>query len=189
MLERRAVVEAILRDRGEAVVVTGLGTPTWDVAALGSHPRNYYLWGAMGGAVPVGLGLALARPELPVIVVTGDGEMLMGLGALATVAVQAPGNLAILVLDNERFGETGMQASHTGRGADLAAVAAGCGISRTFLVRDAAGLADLAARFHEAGAPRLAVAKVSAEEAPRVMPTRDGVDNRNAVRRAIGVVE
>src|SRR5690242_3447984 len=124
-LDRRQVVADLLDRLPDVLVVTGLGSPTYDVCAAGTRPTNFYLWGAMGGAVPVGLGLALAQPERSVLVVTGDGEQLMGLGSLATVAASAPANLTVVVLDNGHFGETGMQASHTSRGTDLVAVARG----------------------------------------------------------------
>jgi thiamine pyrophosphate-dependent acetolactate synthase large subunit-like protein len=113
LLERRNVVNQLLAERKEAIVVGGLGASTYDIAAAGDHDRNFYLWGAMGGAVMIGLGVALAQPQLPVVVITGDGEMLMGMGSLATVGLQKPGNLTIIVLDNEVYGETGGQASHT----------------------------------------------------------------------------
>ena len=113
LLERRSVVSALLAGRKEAIVVGGLGASTYDIAAAGDHDRNFYLWGAMGGAAMIGLGVALAQPTLPVVVITGDGEMLMGMGSLATVGLQKPGNLTIIVLDNEVYGETGGQASHT----------------------------------------------------------------------------
>ena len=124
ILDRRKVMARILRDRGDALLVTGLGAPTWDAAAVGDHANNFYLWGGMGGAVMTGLGLALAQPGRRVLVITGDGEMMMGVGALATIGVAAPGNLAICVIDNEHYGETGMQEGHTGAGVDLAAMAA-----------------------------------------------------------------
>ncbi len=127
-LDRRTVVARLLARRGDTLVVTGLGAPTYDVAAAGNSPKNFYLWGAMGGAAMVGLGLALARPASPVLVVTGDGEMLMGLGSLATIAVQAPKNLTVVVLDNGLYGETGGQPSHTAHGTDLAATARAAGI-------------------------------------------------------------
>src|SRR5271154_976148 len=131
LLERRSVVSSLLRDRKDAIVVGGLGASTYDIAAAGDHARNFYLWGAMGGAVMIGLGLALAQPKLPVVVITGDGEMLMGMGSLATVGLQKPGNLTIVVLDNEAYGETGGQASHTSAGVDLVGVAKSCGIAKT----------------------------------------------------------
>ena len=119
LLERRSVVSALLHGRKDAIVVGGLGASTYDIAAAGDHDRNFYLWGAMGGAVMIGLGVALAQPKLPVVVITGDGEMLMGIGSLATVGLQQPKNLTIIVLDNEVYGETGGQASHTGTNTDL----------------------------------------------------------------------
>src|SRR6201996_9643651 len=119
LLERRSVVSSLLAKRGDAVVVGGLGASTYDIAAAGDHDRNFYLWGGMGGAVMIGLGLALAQPTLPVVVITGDGEMLMGMGSLATVGLQQPKNLSIIVLDNEAYGETGGYASHTGANTDL----------------------------------------------------------------------
>ena len=118
-LERRAVVARLLRDRDGLLVVTGLGSPSYDVHAAGDHDGNFYLWGAMGAAALVGLGLAQAKPDRTVMVVTGDGEQLMGLGGLATIAIAAPANLVIVVLDNGHYGETGMQRSHTGLGIDL----------------------------------------------------------------------
>ena len=129
LLERRSVVSHLLAQRKDAIMVGGLGASTYDIAAAGDHDRNFYLWGAMGGAVMIGLGVALAQPKLPVVVITGDGEMLMGMGSLATVGLQKPGNLTIIVLDNEVYGETGGQASHTAATVDLVGVARACGIS------------------------------------------------------------
>jgi thiamine pyrophosphate-dependent acetolactate synthase large subunit-like protein len=135
LLDRRAVVATLLKDRGDAIAVGGLGASTYDIAAAGDHDRNFYLWGAMGGAVMIGLGVALAQPKLPVVVVTGDGEMLMGMGSLATVGLQKPGNLTIIVLDNEVYGETGGQASHTGASTDLVGIARCCGIGTAAISR------------------------------------------------------
>src|ERR1700693_6148678 len=108
-LDRRKAVAQILAQRGDALVVAGLGAPCWDITAAGDSSLNFYTWGGMGSAAMIGLGLALAQPRRRVLVITGDGEMLMGLGSLATIAVQRPANFAIVVLDNERYGETGMQ--------------------------------------------------------------------------------
>ena len=129
MLARREAIEILLADRGDIAIVTGLGSTTYDVASVGDHGRNYYLWGAMGSAITVGLGLALARPDLDVVVVTGDGEMLMGIGGLATVGVKSPPNLTTVIFDNGHYGETGMQRSHAGSTCDLSGVARACGIS------------------------------------------------------------
>src|SRR5207244_2238938 len=133
-LRRRDVVSQLLRERGELLVVAGLGSTVWDITAAGDSPLSFPLWGAMGQAAMIGLGLALAQPRRRVLVVTGDGEMLMGLGSLATIGVQRPANLTVVVIDNERYGETGMQATHTADGVDLAAVAKACGFTNSRLI-------------------------------------------------------
>src|SRR5437764_11118166 len=115
-LDRRDAMRMLLENRGDLLLVTGLGSTTYDAAAVADDARNFYLWGAMGAAAMIGLGLAIARPDRRVLVVTGDGEILMGLGALATIGVQHPANLAVVVFDNGHYGETGMQASHTDSG-------------------------------------------------------------------------
>ena len=135
-LDRRDVVAELLKDRGDLLLVTGLGSPTYDAAAVEDHDANFYLWGAMGGAAVMGLGLALAQPEKPVLVLTGDGEQLMGLGSFATIAVKQPPNLSVVVLDNGHYGETGMQTSHTGYGLKLPEVASACGFTDSVEVED-----------------------------------------------------
>jgi thiamine pyrophosphate-dependent acetolactate synthase large subunit-like protein len=189
MLERRHVVSELLKDRGDAVVVSGLGSPTYDVAAVSPSERNYYLWGAMGGAAMMGLGLALAKPELHVIVVTGDGEALMGMGSLATIGAIKPANLSILVLDNEHYGETGMQQSHLGLGVDLCAVAVACGLKQACTVTTEAQLLATASGFHELGEIKFVQVKVDPKTPPRVMPTRDGVENKITFRQALGIYQ
>jgi thiamine pyrophosphate-dependent acetolactate synthase large subunit-like protein len=189
-LDRRQAVAWLLADRRDLLpgllVVTGLGSPAYDVMAAGDHDLNYYLWAAMGSAVTVGLGLAAAQPRRPVLVVTGDGELMMGFGALATIAVRRPANLAIAVLDNGHFGETGMQRSHAGHGIEIAAVAQSLGFAWTGIVRDRAGVEGLRARLgHQAG-PALATIKVAADNPPRVLPPRDGVFVKNRFRAALG---
>ncbi|WP_420392231.1 thiamine pyrophosphate-dependent enzyme [Acuticoccus sp.] len=187
-LDRRAAVAALLKDRDGTVVVSGLGNATYDVAAAGDDARNVYLWGAMGGTAMMGLGLALARPDVPVVVMTGDGDMLMGLGSFATIALQAPANLSIVVLDNGLFGETGAQETHTAHGTDLAAVAAACGIPETTTVIADDGLAALAGRLHgTTGGPRVAVVKVAPSDKPRAMALRDAAHGRARTRLALGL--
>jgi len=173
-LHRRQVVEALLKDRGGLLVVAGLGSTAWDITAAGDSPLNFPLWGAMGNAAMFGLGLALAQPKRRVLVITGDGEMLMGLGSLATVGVQKPRNLSVVVIDNERYGETGMQATHTAAGADLAGVARACGFRAARLVRSGNGLAALRTAIQRAPGPLFAQVKVVAEKIPLVLPPRDG---------------
>ena len=189
MLNRREVVRALLQDRRDFLVVSGLGAPTYDVAAVGDDDRNFYLWGAMGGACMVGLGLALARPEQRVLVITGDGEMLMGIGSLATIAQQSPANLAIVVLDNGQYGETGMQASHTSGPTDLAGVALGCGISKTMTARESVDLDQLVHAIHTEAGLLFACVRIGQREEPRVLPTRDGVAVKVRFRRALGVTD
>ena len=184
-LSRRAVVARLLADRGDGLLVTGLGSPSWDAAAAGDHPRNFYLWGAMGGAAMTGLGLALAQPDRRVLVLTGDGEMLMGLGALATIAVAAPRNLAVCVLDNERYGETGMQESHTAAGVDLPAMAAAAGWPETASAWTEDDIEALAPVLHGTPGPVFATVKVIAESNPLVLPPRDGPGLRSRFRQAI----
>jgi thiamine pyrophosphate-dependent acetolactate synthase large subunit-like protein len=175
----------LLRDPGELLVVTGLGAATYDVSATGDRPTNFYLWGAMGGTAMVGLGLALAQPRRRVLVLTGDGDMLMGLGSLATIAAAGASNLAIAVLDNARYGETGGQHSHTGLTTDLAAVAAACGWSATATVRGMHEVEPLRARLR--CEPLFAVLRISPEEQSRHLPPRDGAYLADRFRRALGV--
>ena len=187
MLDRRDFVAQLLVDRGDLLVICGLGSATYDVAAAGDHPLNFYLWGAMGGTAMIGLGLALARPDRRVAVITGDGDMLMGMGSLATIGVREPKNLAIVVLDNAHYGETGMQPSHTQSGVDLLAVAAACGIGPCLDVRDEAALRDLAARLKDLRETLFARVLIEASEPPRVLPERDGVVLKDRFRAAVGV--
>jgi len=186
-LDRREAMRVLLDRRGDMLLVTGLGSTTWDAAAVGDDARNFYLWGAMGAAAMVGLGLAITQPERRVLVVTGDGEMLMGLGALATVGVQSPPNLALAVFDNARYAETGMQASHTDYGVSLCGVARSCGIEGVYDVTDKAALDDFARLIHTAERTLFARIAIRADEPPRVLPSRDGVLLKNRFRHALGV--
>ncbi len=186
-LERRAAMATLLAERGDdLLLVAGLGSTTWDAAAAGDEPRNFYLWGAMGGAAMIGLGLALAQPQKRVAVITGDGEMLMGMGSLATIGIQKPANLAIIVFDNGVYGETGMQPSHTQHGVDLLSVARGCGIATTLDVQDEVALRDLAARLKGLRETLFARVLIEAAEPPRVLPERDGVALKRRFRAALG---
>jgi thiamine pyrophosphate-dependent acetolactate synthase large subunit-like protein len=184
-LDRRAAAARILSARGDALVVTGLGNPTYDVAAAGDTALNFYLWAAMGGAAMAGLGLALAQPRRRVLVVTGDGEMLMGLGSLATIGAERPSNLGIVVLDNEHYGETGMQPAHTGRGVDLAGIAAATGFKLAVTVRTEAELELLAAQLFTAAGPLFAAVKISTAPSPTSLPPRDGPYLRSRFREAL----
>ncbi len=187
LLERRSVVSGLLADRRDAVVVGGLGASTYDIAAAGDHDRNFYLWGAMGGAVMIGLGVALAQPELPVVVITGDGEMLMGMGSLATVGLQKPANLTVVVLDNEVYGETGGQASHTATTVDLVGVARACGISDARAIATMADIEAFAPIMQDVSSgPRFASVKIDGANLERVLSSRDGTFIVTRVRGALG---
>jgi thiamine pyrophosphate-dependent acetolactate synthase large subunit-like protein len=184
-LDRRAVAAVLLRDPGDLLVVTGLGSTTYDAGAAGDRPLNFYLWGAMGGAAMIGLGLAIAQPKKHVLVLTGDGEQLMGIGALATLAAARRPNLSVAVLDNARFGETGSQRSHTGHGTDLAAVAAACGWEATATARDMDAVEALRPRLRSEAL--FAVIRIAPNEVPRHLPPRDGTYLTHRFRAALGL--
>lgn len=186
-LDRRAVAATLLQDRGDLLVVTGLGSASYDAFAAGDHDGNYYLWAAMGSAATVGFGLAMTQRSRPVLVLTGDGEMLMGLGALASIGQKLPPNLTIAVLDNGHYGETGMQASHTGRGIELSRFAAAANFPWTGVVTDMDGVAALRQRIHAKSGTAFASIKIAADELPRVLPPRDGVHVKNRFRAALGL--
>ncbi len=174
LLHRREVVAELLRDRGDLLVISGLGAPNWDITSVGDSPNNFPLWGAMGAAAMMGLGLALAQPKRRVLVITGDGEMLMSLGALATIAVRNPANLTIAVLDNERFGETGMQKTHTASGVDLAGIASAAGFATSRIVETMEEVRDIRVLAHRGGGAVFAQIKIDPEALYFVLPPADG---------------
>jgi phosphonopyruvate decarboxylase len=188
-LRRRPFIAELLARRGTALIVSGLGSPTWDVFAAGDSPDYLYAWGGMGLAVPTALGLALARPERRVLAITGDGEMLMGIGALAVVADQRPANLAILVLDNESFAETGGQRGLTANRADIALAARGFGFTQTMTVSEQGAVPELAQLLFDRPGPVLAVAKVAVTKDPWALPEKDGAAIAYRFRRALGIGE
>jgi thiamine pyrophosphate-dependent acetolactate synthase large subunit-like protein len=181
-LHRRDVVTQLLSNRKNLLVIAGLGSTSWDITAAGDSDLSFPTWGAMGQAAMMGLGLALAQPKRRVLVITGDGEMLMGLGALATIGVQKPKNLTVVVIDNERYGETGMQATHTASGVNLAAVAKACGFKTSRVVTKNIPLRDT---IHRTAGPHFLQIKVIAEKIPLVLPPQDGVLLKDRFRRAL----
>ncbi|HWE21789.1 MAG TPA: thiamine pyrophosphate-dependent enzyme [Hyphomicrobiaceae bacterium] len=185
-IARRPFMTELLGRRGDALIVCGLGSPTWDAFVAGDSPEYLYSWGGMGLAVPTALGLALAQPARRVVCVTGDGEMLMGIGALGVVADQAPWNLAILVLDNESFGETGRQRGLTSGRADIAAVALGFGLAKTLTVTEHSALDELAELLFKTTGPVLAVAKIALTDDPWALPEKDGAAIAHRFRTALG---
>jgi thiamine pyrophosphate-dependent acetolactate synthase large subunit-like protein len=186
-LARRPFVAELLKQRDGALVVPGLGSPTWDCFAAGDSPEYLYSWGGMGLAASTALGLALARPDKRVLCLTGDGEMMMGIGSLGVIADQAPKNLAILVLDNERFGETGKQKGLTGSSTDLTQVAKGFGIRTTMIVTQQTETQALAELLFRTPGPVFAVAKIALSEDPWRLPEKDGVTIAHRFRVALGI--
>jgi thiamine pyrophosphate-dependent acetolactate synthase large subunit-like protein len=184
-LGRRAVVARIVKDRGDMLMVTGLGSTTWDAAAAGDHPNNFYLWGGKGGAAATGLGLARAQPDRRVMVLTGDGEMLMGLGALATIGVAAPANLAVCIIDNQHYGETGMQETHTSHGVNLAGMAAAAGFAETTTVWTKKDLETALPLLYRTKGPVFVDIKVTTDPVPMILPMRDGTAIRARFRQAV----
>ena len=195
-LQRRPLVKKILEGADDnLLVIAGLGSSNWDITEAGDRPLNMPRWGSMGAPVGMGLGLALAQRTKRVLVITGDGDMLMSLGSLATVASQQPDNLAIVVLDNEKFGETGNQATHTsprnngptdsGAGTDLAMIARGCGIADTATVREASEVAQLVKDVRTKTGPVFRLVKVMVEKLEFVMPPQDGAHLKDRFRQAL----
>ena len=195
-LQRRPLVKEILAGADDnLLVIAGLGSSNWDITNAGDRPLNMPLWGAMGAPVGMGLGLAIAQPTKRVLVITGDGDMLMSLGSLATVAAQSPDNLAICVLDNEKFGETGNQATHTsprnngptdsGAGTDLAVIARGCGIGDCGTVTEKADVAQLVKDLRSRKGPIFRLVKVMVEKLEFVMPPQDGAHLKDRFRHAL----
>ena len=184
-LDRREFVARLLTDRGDLLVIGGLGSPTYDVAACGDHPLNFYIWSAMGCAAMVGLGLALARPDRRVAVITGDGEALMGVGSLATIGVKQPKNLTVIVLDNGHYSASGMQLSHTSSGIDLAGAAKACKL-RVEAVSTMDRVDELRALLHAGGGPHFIHARVDADDQKRIIPSRDGLAIKHRFMQAAG---
>ena len=184
-LRRRDIVPELLKDRGDMLVVAGLGSTAWDITAAGDHDLSFPLWGAMGGSVSIGIGLAIAQPKRRVLVITGDGEMLMGMGSLATAARLNLHNLSVCVLDNEHYVETGMQTTHASTGTNLSAIASGCGFENSVAVSSQNELADVLPRLREGPGMQFASIKVRAEKLGFSLPPKDGVYLKTRFRKAI----
>ena len=186
ILDRRDAVPAIVGRHEDFLFVAGLAGTSRDVAALTRDGANSYtMAGAMGGAAMIGLGLALARPDKRVRVVTGDGELLMNLSALATIAVLNPANLAILCVDNGHYGETGYQKSHTSLGVDLEKIAAGCGIARTRTVARADEIAEGARMLRDGNGTGFVVLRVKPTDPPAYKRNFDPAFCRNRFKTAL----
>ena len=184
-LDREWVARELFSVPGDFLVVTGIGNTSSNVARAGDRQLNFYVMGAMGSAAGVGLGMALAQPARSVIVVTGDAELMMNVGILATIGVEQPKNLSIVVLDNEQFGETGQQTSHTAHGIDIAAMALACRFAGAVTVREGAEIPAVAARIRQIEGPYLAVVKVRPGRSPSCIVTKSGEEQKIRFRRAL----
>jgi thiamine pyrophosphate-dependent acetolactate synthase large subunit-like protein len=186
-LHRRDLVKELVKGRDKnTLILSGLGSPCWDLNNAGDVPENFYIWGAMGGAAMIGYGVARAQPEKRVVVLTGDGEMLMGMGAFATVANYPVRNFAIVVLDNGRFGETGGQKTHTATGVtDLAGIAKASGIATTATITQESEIGKLKELAFKAPGPVVAVAKVQYEKLKFVLPANSGSYLKDRFRNAV----
>ena len=185
LLNRRYVVAQLLKDRKNSLIINGLGGTCWDVASLGDNELNFYVWGGMGNSCMIGLGLALSQPKRKVIVITGDGEMLMGIGSLATIAVKQPKNLSIVVFDNELYGETGKQKTHTGHCVDLSAIAIGAGIKNSSIIKTNDQLLFLSSNINLIKELTFSQIKINNEEGPLVLPIREGAYIKTRFRKAV----
>jgi thiamine pyrophosphate-dependent acetolactate synthase large subunit-like protein len=186
VLERSAAVPALIGRHEDFLIIAGLGGTACDVGAVtGDSAHVYSLGGAMGAPCMMGLGLALARPDKRVLVVTGDGDLLMNVGALATIAVMDPANLAILCVDNGHYGETGWQKSHTSLGVDLEKIAAGCGIKHTRTVATTADIAGGARLIREANGTCFVCLRVRPTEPPDFKRNFDASFGRTRFRDSL----
>ena len=186
ILDRRTAVPALIGRHQDFLFVTGLAGTARDIAALTQDGAHIYtMAGAMGGAVMIGLGLALARPDKRVLAVTGDGELLMNVGALATVAILNPANFAVLCVDNGHYGETGYQKSHTSLGVDLEKMAAGAGIKRTRTVGAESELAEGARMLRDGNGTAFVVLKVTPTDPPAYKRNFDLAACRERFRGAL----
>lgn len=147
----------------DTALVAGIGNAGFDLFLAGHRPGNFYMLGSMGLAVPIGLGLALAQPERTVIVMEGEGSVLMNLGALATVGREAPPNLTIVVWDNAQWQLTGGQQTATGTSTDLATVARGCGIQNASAPSDETEFESQVRYAVDAPGPHALIAHIDAE--------------------------
>ena len=184
-LNRRVVISELLKERKNSLIVNGLGGTCWDVASLGDNDLNFYVWGGMGNACMIGLGLALSQPDKKVIVITGDGEMLMGIGSLATIALKQPKNLSIVVFDNELYGETGNQKTHTAYCTNLSKIAIGSGIINSSIILTQEDLLSLSSEIHQIKNLSFSVIKINQDQEEIVLPIREGAFIKSRFRRAL----
>ena len=185
-LDRREAVPALVGRHEDFLIVAGLAGTARDMAAMTDDGAHVYaMAGAMGAAAMTGFGLALAQPERRVLVVTGDGELLMNVGALATIAVENPPNLSILCVDNGHYGETGYQKSHTSLGVDLEKMAIGAGFKSTRTVTRKDQIDDASKLIRETNGTTFVCLRVKATKPPSFRRLLDPAACRNRFRASL----
>ena len=186
LLDRNEAVPRLVGRHEDFLIVAGLAGTARDLTFLSRDaPHVFALAGAMGAATSMGLGLALARPERRVLVVTGDGELLMNVGTLATVGVMNPPNLAIVCVDNGRYGETGWQKSHTSLGVDLEQMALGAGIRTTRLITRPEEIPEASRLIREGNGTSFVLMRVRPNESPPHKRDLDPATERLRFRAAL----
>lgn len=186
VLDRCEAVPKLVGEPSDFLMIAGLAGTAKDTAHLCEPNANYYACaGVMGGATAMGLGLALAQPKRRVLVLTGDGELLMNVGSLATVAIMKPPNLSIICVDNGHYGETGYQKSHTSLGVDLATIAIGSGIPAVRTVTQEAEIPDAAVLIRQMDGPSFVLLKVAPTDPPKVRRSMDAALSKHRFREAL----
>jgi thiamine pyrophosphate-dependent acetolactate synthase large subunit-like protein len=172
--------------RNEEAVVGGIGYTNFDLWAAGQRPQNFYMLGSMGLAVPIGMGVALAQPKRKVIALEGDGSILMQLGSLATVAARGQKNLAIVIMDNGAYQITGGQKTLTEEGADIVAIARGCGLTQSIWAADESAFEELIALSLKEDGPWLFACRIDSGK-PADTTERDPPRIKDQFMRGLGV--
>ena len=186
LLDRNEAVPQLVGNHEDFLIVAGLAGTARDLTFLSDDaPHVFALAGAMGAATAMGLGLALARPERRVLVVTGDGELLMNVGTLATVAVMNPPNLAVVCVDNGHYGETGYQKSHTSLGVDLEQMAIGAGIRTTRRVTRPEEIPEASRLIRDGNGTSFVLMRVRPNESPPHKRDLDPTTERHRFRAAL----
>jgi phosphonopyruvate decarboxylase len=184
-MTRLEATKLVVAAAGDAAIIPSLGHPAYDLFAAGDRDLNFYTWGSMGLASSIGLGLAMAQPDRRVVVLDGDGSLLMNLGSLATIGWVRPANLIVIVWDNEQYGTTGGQDTATAHGTNLEAAAHAMGAPATATVRTPSQFDEVLTRTRAQPGPWVIIAKVD-ETHPTTKPSLDYVFIKQRFMSAMG---
>ncbi|HSU04433.1 MAG TPA: thiamine pyrophosphate-dependent enzyme [Acetobacteraceae bacterium] len=176
----------VARLRHDEAVIGGIGYTNFDLWAAGRRVQNFYMLGSMGLACPIALGVALAQPQRRVIALEGDGSVLMQLGSLATIAGRKQCNLTVVIMDNGTYQITGGQAAATAGGADIVAIARGCGLAQSAWAADEGGFEELVEQALQEDGPWLIGCRID-QEKPADTTERDPARIRDQFMRGLGV--